>query len=92
MLQGVPPSKRQARFVCVMALGVGGRLVRTFQGGCPGSIALRPAGRTGFGYDPLFIPRGYTKTMAQLGPRAKDRLSHRAQAAERFCRWLKTGL
>jgi XTP/dITP diphosphohydrolase len=92
MLNMIPASRRQARFVCCMALGMGGRLIRTFQGNCPGSIALQPAGRTGFGYDPVFVPRGYAKTMAQLGPKAKDRLSHRSRAARRFRRWLKTGL
>lgn len=91
MLRNFPPSRRGARFVCWMALAIGGRLVRTFRGACSGSIALQPAGRTGFGYDPVFIPHGHRRTMAQLGPRLKDRLSHRSRAAEQFSRWLKTG-
>ncbi|MBI3616492.1 MAG: RdgB/HAM1 family non-canonical purine NTP pyrophosphatase [Candidatus Omnitrophica bacterium] len=80
-MKKVPNSRRQARFVCCMALAAGGRLIRTFQGTCSGSIARQPAGRTGFGYDPVFIPWGHAKTMAQLGPRLKDRLSHRSRAA-----------
>lgn len=92
LLDGLPLSRRRGRFVCAMALAAGGRLIRTFEGRCSGSIASEPAGRTGFGYDPLFIPAGCRKTMAQLGPRAKDALSHRARAARRLCRWLRRPL
>ncbi len=92
LLRGVPPARRQAHFVCWMALAVGGRLIQTFEGACAGSIAPRPIGKTGFGYDPLFIPRGRKKTMAQLGPHVKDRLSHRTKAVAAFKSWLKTDL
>ncbi|MCM8812201.1 MAG: RdgB/HAM1 family non-canonical purine NTP pyrophosphatase [Candidatus Omnitrophica bacterium] len=93
LLGSTPASRRQARYVCWMALAVGGRVVRAFQGRCAGSIAFQPRGRAGFGYDPLFIPAGYKKTMAQLGIRLKHRISHRARAAARLKRWLlKTGL
>jgi len=88
-LSAIPSKRRQARFVCVMALAVGGKLIRTFEGNCPGAIALEAAGRTGFGYDPVFIPRGHRQTMAQLGARVKDSLSHRNQAAVRLRRYLK---
>lgn len=91
-LRAVPVSRRQARFVCVMAFAVRGRLIRTFEGACGGSLALRPAGRTGFGYDPVFIPHGHHKTMSQLGARVKNGLSHRRQAALRFGAWLKKDL
>ena len=84
----VPASKRQARFVCCVALAAGGRLIRTFQDDCAGSIASRPSGRGGFGYDPLFIPLGHHRTMAQLGPRVKQVVSHRAKAIMKFRRWL----
>lgn len=84
----IPASRRQARFVCVMAFAAGGRLIRTFHGTCTGSIPFSPAGRTGFGYDPVFIPRGHRKTMSQLGARVKDGLSHRRRASDRFKRWL----
>ncbi|MBI3318657.1 MAG: RdgB/HAM1 family non-canonical purine NTP pyrophosphatase [Candidatus Omnitrophica bacterium] len=85
----VPESRRQARFVCVMALSVGGKLIRTFEGECPGSIASAAAGRTGFGYDPVFIPRGRLETMAQLGAAVKDAVSHRAKAAAQLKNWLR---
>lgn len=86
-LAKVPKSRRQARFVCSLALAVGGKGVRTFEGTCPGSISFAAAGRTGFGYDPVFIPRGFHHTLAQLGPRVKDGLSHRSKAAVKFRRW-----
>ena len=88
-LSAVPSRRRQARFVCVMALAAGGKLIRIFEGSCPGTIALKTAGRTGFGYDPVFIPRGHRRTMAQLGARVKDRLSHRRKAAEKLRQFLR---
>jgi len=81
MMKRIPPTRRQARFVCCVAVAIGGREVRTFEGGCSGRIAPSLSGRTGFGYDPLFVPTGFRKTMAELGPNVKDRISHRAQAA-----------
>jgi len=85
----VPPSRRQARFVCVMAVAAGGKLIRTFRGTCRGSIAFEPGGRGGFGYDPVFIPSGCRKTAAQLAGREKDALSRRGQAARASGRWLR---
>lgn len=86
------PGRRRARFVCVLALAVGGRLARTFRGSCEGSVARRPAGKRGFGYDPVFVPRGRRVTMAQLSAGEKNRISHRGQAASRLARWLRTNL
>jgi len=59
-----------------------------FEGACEGRIALAPAGRGGFGYDPLFVPRGYEQSFAQLGEDIKNRLSHRAQALIKLSEWL----
>ena len=55
-----------------------------FEGILKGTIATKPAGNMGFGYDPIFIPEGQTKTLAELGPGAKNMNSHRAQAARQF--------
>ena len=88
LLRKTPISRRQARFVCWIAVAANGRLIRTFQGSCAGSVAFRPSGKQGFGYDPLFIPRGYKKTMAELGPGVKDRLSHRGKAMSALKTWL----
>ncbi len=46
-----------------------------------GTVAFAPRGSRGFGYDPLFVPEGFTGTLAELGPEVKDRISHRARAA-----------
>jgi XTP/dITP diphosphohydrolase len=91
-LKAVPASRRQARYVCCMALAAGGKLIRFFEGNCGGSIGFTPRGRGGFGYDPLFIPSGKSDTMAQLGARVKDKISHRAKAAAQLESYLKKGL
>jgi len=80
LLRAVPTPRRQAAFVCVVAVASRGRVLGVVRGECRGTIAATPSGRTGFGYDPLFVPRGFHRTFAELGPRVKDRLSHRARA------------
>lgn len=79
-LSEVEPSHRSARFVCVLAL-VAPEGEWVFEGVCEGEIALKPAGSNGFGYDPVFIPRGSSRTFAEMCPREKDIYSHRARAA-----------
>ena len=78
-LRGAPD--RTARFVCVIALAWPGGQVETFEGICPGRIADAPAGANGFGYDPVFVPEGYTRTIAELPAEVKNRISHRGRAA-----------
>ena len=56
-----------------------------------GSIARRPAGRNGFGYDPIFVPTGWTRTFAEAPPEAKDKISHRASAIRKVGRFLSRG-
>jgi XTP/dITP diphosphohydrolase len=60
----------------------------TFEGECVGRIARAPHGSEGFGYDPIFIPKGYRQTFAQLGPAIKNRISHRAIGLKEFRRYL----
>jgi len=57
---------------------------RLFDGACEGQIIPTPQGAHGFGYDPLFIPNGFTQTFAELGDDQKNRISHRAEAMKKF--------
>lgn len=81
LLTGVPESQRTARFKSVVAVAdVAGR-VETVEGVCEGRIGTELKGSYGFGYDPLFIVAGQGgRTMAELEPEVKNRISHRAQA------------
>jgi XTP/dITP diphosphohydrolase len=83
------PEQRGARFRCVLALAKGGEVLATFDGACEGKIILEPKGTNGFGYDPLFVPRTYTKTFAQLLEKTKTGLSHRGRALKQFVEWCK---
>jgi XTP/dITP diphosphohydrolase len=81
-LEDVAPGERQARFRCVIAVAwPDGRCALT-RGTCEGQIALEPRGEHGFGYDPVFLVSEYRRTMAELDPEVKNRISHRARAAE----------
>ena len=75
-----PLAERTARFVCVIALAVPGADTRTVEGVVEGLIGFEPRGTHGFGYDPIFVPSGYTETMAELPAEEKNRISHRARA------------
>jgi len=55
-----------------------------FEDTCEGRIGFAPRGQGGFGYDPLFIPRGYEQTFGELSEETKNRLSHRAKALEKL--------
>ncbi len=81
-LEGVPEDKRTARFRCVMVLYHPSGKWISAEGSCEGKIALRPAGTGGFGYDPIFYLEQYGKTMAELTPEEKNRISHRAKALQ----------
>ncbi|SFB24092.1 XTP/dITP diphosphohydrolase [Lentibacillus halodurans] len=88
-LQGVDPSKRTARFLCILAVAVPGERTIFKKGFCEGKIATSQAGHHGFGYDPIFIPDGYTTTMAQLSPDVKNQISHRSDAIIQLEDWVK---
>lgn len=81
-LEGVPAEERGARFRCVVAIATPEGEVYTAEGTCEGRIALQSRGSHGFGYDPVFFVPEYGCTMAQLPPEVKNRISHRARAAE----------
>ena len=64
-------------------------VARLFEGRVDGTIATAKRGTGGFGYDPLFVPDGYTASFAELGPDVKNTISHRARAVARLCEYLK---
>lgn len=76
----IPEADRTARFICVLAVATPGKETLFYTGYCKGSIATEAKGENGFGYDPLFIPRGYTETMAELEQAEKNAMSHRSEA------------
>lgn len=84
LLEGLPLRERRAHFKCVICLALSFRKAVFFEGEANGLIALSPQGEFGFGYDPVFIPRGYKKTFAELGPEVKNKISHRAKALKRL--------
>ncbi len=81
-LEGVPWEERTARFRCVIALAEPEGEVYLTEGTCEGIIAFKPRGEHGFGYDPVFYLPQYSRTMAELAPEEKNRISHRARAAQ----------
>lgn len=93
-LRGLPPERRGARYVCVLALAQatvagprGGRPVILTRGTCRGRIATEPRGTGGFGYDPIFEPLPEPpggRTLGLWSPAEKHAISHRARAARRL--------
>jgi XTP/dITP diphosphohydrolase len=79
-MQSLAGDARRARFVCVAALATPEGDVVTARGECAGRIRRQPAGRGGFGYDPVFEVEGDTRAMAEFSPAEKNRISHRARA------------
>lgn len=91
-LSDVGPTQRTARFICCMVL-YGSlpfqpaelskpKVLAVTQGVCEGSLATKPTGTEGFGFDPIFIPKGYNLSFAALDPAIKRKISHRARAAK----------
>lgn len=78
---------RKARFRTVFALIVNGK-EHLFEGTVKGEIVSHKRGIAGFGYDPVFVPEGYTKTFAEMGDELKNKISHRAQAVGKLCNFL----
>lgn len=79
-LAEVPDDRRGAVFVCAAALVVPGGESRVVDGRIEGMVTHMPSGDGGFGYDPIFVPRGETRTTAELSAEEKDALSHRGRA------------
>jgi XTP/dITP diphosphohydrolase len=73
---------RAAWFTCALAVAWPRGPVVVFEGRVDGSLTFPPRGRRGFGYDPIFLPRGRSQTFGEMPPAAKDVISHRAKAFE----------
>jgi XTP/dITP diphosphohydrolase len=84
LLDGLPASRRGARFRCVLALASPTKLLAVTEGVWEGRMTSAPRGRQGFGYDPVFLIPQLGKTAAELPSAAKNRLSHRGRAASRM--------
>lgn len=87
-LSGVNIEDRGAQFRTVIAF-VTDADEHTFEGVCRGTILKEERGDQGFGYDPVFRPGGYDKTFAELDPKTKNTISHRAKAVKKFLDFLK---
>ncbi len=84
-------TERSARFVTVLCLYNPNDTTSVFfEGYVTGTLAQKPAGSTGFGYDPIFVPTGFTKSFAELGTDQKNAISHRAQAFHKLCAYIQT--
>ncbi|MBV9845622.1 MAG: RdgB/HAM1 family non-canonical purine NTP pyrophosphatase [Kutzneria sp.] len=79
-LADVPDERRGASFVCAAALVLPSGVEVVATGQWSGVLVRRPRGSNGFGYDPIFVPDGDTRTSAELSPEEKDRVSHRGRA------------
>jgi XTP/dITP diphosphohydrolase len=83
----VPPCSR-LEYVCVIAHVAADGDETLFYGRCAGTMAAEGAGTRGFGYDPVFVPDGERRTMAELSDDEKDAISHRGRAARALLEWL----
>lgn len=88
-LSQIADPDRSARFICVLAIAIPGEKTIFRKGYCEGKIAFSEVGGNGFGYDPIFIPDGYEKTMAELSPKVKSNISHRKNAIIQLDEWIR---
>jgi len=78
---------RYAEFRSAIALYDGEKIL-VFTGKCPGIIGFEPRGTKGFGFDPIFIPEGFSQTFGELGEDIKNRISHRAKALQAMAEYI----
>lgn len=83
---------RNARFVCVIAFATEEKIFATFRGEVYGEIIKSPRGDSGFGYDPIFVPRDYDLTFAELADGIKDKISHRSKALNKAKEFFKSAI
>ncbi|KDE21433.1 nucleoside-triphosphate diphosphatase [Acetobacter aceti 1023] len=81
---GIGQGKRNAWFMCVLCLALPDGRTESFEGRIDGQIVWPPRGTQGHGYDPIFAPKGETRTFAEMADAEKNAISHRARAFEAF--------
>jgi XTP/dITP diphosphohydrolase len=74
----------RANFTCALALAAPDGRAENFEGKVFGTLSFPPRGGLGFGYDPIFVPDGYTETFGEMAPALKNELSHRMRAFEKL--------
>ncbi len=87
-MKDIPFEKRNAKYKCVIAVVFPSGEEKMTEGECNGFIAFEPKGNNGFGYDPIFYLPEYKKTMAELSPEEKNKISHRAKAIKKVRKYL----
>jgi XTP/dITP diphosphohydrolase len=90
-LKDVPDAQRTARFQCAIVLIAPDGSEHVFSGTCEGSIGHETRGAGGFGFDPVFLPAGDTRTLAEFSAQEKHRISHRGVAARKAIAFLMEG-
>lgn len=83
------PEGASAYFICVLSLALPSGEEFAFEGRVYGHLTFPPRGENGFGYDPIFIPEGYSESFAELSSETKQRISHRSQAFIKLLNFLK---
>ena len=83
-VKGLSINGQLAKFVCALALIDTKRNEFIFRGTLKGKIIFPPKGTNGFGYDPIFIPLNYNKTLAQINSKLKNSISHRKKALKKL--------
>ena len=89
VMRGVSADRRHAYFACVLVVIDPLGHEHEFEGRCEGTLRETPAGTGGFGYDPLFVSAGQTRTFAELPEAEKNALSHRGRAWAQLAHWLR---
>ncbi len=89
-LVDTPDAERTAAFVCALALALAGTVIWSVEERVRGRIAVKPAGSEGFGYDPIFFAPEFGRTMGELEPEVKNRISHRGRSLARLKEYLET--
>ncbi len=88
---GLPPEGKGARFVCVLVLASPDGESLEIRETCEGSLTTSPRGELGFGYDPVFVPLGSERTLAEMSLEEKNAISHRGKALRLLRSLLESG-